>query len=142
MTQTDLASGYAAAAVERISSVDAPRRRVLVVDDEEGVRGVVARVLEKAGYDVVEAEDGQGALALLDVQGGFSAAVVDLTMPGLRGDAVVHAMRQHAPGMRVILMSGYREEEAIPEGEPRPDAFLRKPFLPDDLRRVMRAVLA
>lgn len=142
MSQQDLGGGYEAAAADHATTPVLPRRRVLVVDDEEGVRGVVARVLEKAGFQVVEAEDGPGALALLQAQaGGFAAAVVDVSMPGLRGDVVVHAMRQAAPLMRVVLMSGYREDEAIPEGRTRPDAFLRKPFLPDDLRRVMRTVL-
>jgi PAS domain S-box-containing protein len=119
------------------------RGTVLVVEDEEGVREVVGRMLERLGFQVITAEDGIEALQRLDHHGGAMAAVLlDLSMPRMGGAEVLQQIRERRPGVPIILMSGYTEQEVAskllgPEGAA---AFLQKPFLPEDLTSVLRHV--
>jgi two-component system, cell cycle sensor histidine kinase and response regulator CckA len=119
------------------------RGTVLVVEDEEGVREVVGRMLERLGFQVITAEDGIEALQRLDHHGGAMAAVLlDLSMPRMGGPEVLQQIRERRPEAPIILMSGYTEQEVAskllgPEGAV---AFLQKPFLPEDLTSVLRDV--
>jgi PAS domain S-box-containing protein len=105
--------------------------RVLLVDDEEAVRGLARRVLERGGFDVVEATSGEDALAQYNQEPGAVAAVVlDLTMPGLSGEATFHELRRLRPDLPVVLSSGYVPDEGSAlEGVP----FLAKPYRPTEL---------
>ena len=104
---------------------------VLLVDDEEAVRGLARRVLERGGYQVLEAKSGEDALsALADHRNSVCAVVLDLTMPGLGGEATLQKIREQNPGLPVIVSSGYvPEEEGALAGVP----FLAKPYRPSDL---------
>ena len=104
---------------------------VLLVDDEEAVRGLARRVLERGGYQVLEAGSGEDALALLrDHPASVCAVVLDLTMPGLGGEATLQQLRQIRPDLPVIVSSGYvPEEEGTMAGVP----FLAKPYRPSEL---------
>src|SRR5690606_11828704 len=74
--------------------------RVLLVDDEEAVRGIARRVLERGGFEVVEAENGEEALARFEEQpDAVTAVVLDLTMPGLGGEATFQALRRARPDL-------------------------------------------
>ncbi|MEM7203106.1 MAG: response regulator [Planctomycetota bacterium] len=113
----------------------AARGRILVVDDEPQVRGVASRILERVGFEVVTAADGEQALAVFDEQADRIAAVLlDVTMPRLDGYATFAALRQRRANVRVVFMSGYDE---IDVGQriagARPAAFLPKPFDPATL---------
>ena len=104
---------------------------VLLVDDEETVRGLARRVLERGGYQVLEAETGEDALsALAEHRDSVRAIVLDLTMPGLGGEATLQKIREENPGLPVIVSSGYvPEDEGTLAGVP----FLAKPYRPSEL---------
>lgn len=113
---------------------------ILVVDDDENLRRLVAAYLEKEGYQVTQAADGRSALAQLR-EGGPDLVVLDLMLPGLSGIEVAKQIR--AKGSTPILMLTARtSEEDILEGfEAGADDYLVKPFSPKVLVARVRAVL-
>jgi PAS domain S-box-containing protein len=86
--------------------------RIMLVDDQRLVRGVLAAELEEHGYAVVEVEDGDAALALLDAGEPVDLVVSDLSMPGMDGIAFIRAAQHLRPGMPAILLTGYIGEAA------------------------------
>ena len=129
------------AAVETRDPADAT---ILVIDDEDVVRGVAERILRHAGYRVLCAPDGQTGLDLhRDGAGAIGAVLLDLTMPGLSGEAVLRALRARAPDLPVVLMSGYTESEVGgPIRELGYSGFVRKPFASRPLLDHLREALA
>jgi CheY-like chemotaxis protein len=116
--------------------------RILVVDDEEGVRNVARAALESAGFEVLVAGDGLEAVELLDRQGaGLDAVVLDLAMPGLGGDEVLAQMRQRGLAMPVVMSSGFMNDE-VARRIPADDRLwtLAKPYRPAVLVELVRAV--
>jgi PAS domain S-box-containing protein len=117
---------------------------VLVVEDEEGVREVVRRMLERLGFEVITAEDGIAALERLEAhQGAFAAVLLDLTMPRMTGQEALHEIRRLRPDVPMVLMSGYTEQEVaskLLDSAGGATGFLQKPFLPEDLTSVLRDV--
>jgi two-component system cell cycle sensor histidine kinase/response regulator CckA len=117
------------------------RLTVLVVDDEPEVRGVARRMLEEAGYEVLEAQDGQAALQL--VNGAYAPVKVvltDIRMPILNGWQLAAALTSREPPLPVVLMSGFGSG---PEAAFYPTVnFLAKPFSDEALLRLVRRVLA
>ena len=116
---------------------------ILIIDDEEIVRSVTGRILQSFGFKVVSAADGVEGLSLFRSHDDEIVAVLlDLTMPGLDGEAVfreLRAMRQNVP---VLLMSGYNEQDAIPRFAGKGLAgFLQKPFTVDQLTEKLRSIL-
>ena len=107
----------------------------LVVDDEPTVRSLLGDMLRQLGHDAVSAPDGRSAVTLFAAAPAqYTAALIDLTMPGLDGHATLLALRGHRPDLPCILLSGYSESEA----RSRPNAgaftaFLQKPFTPESL---------
>jgi PAS domain S-box-containing protein len=130
------APGRRPARVEEPSRPATARRlRLLVVDDEEVVREMVAEVLEHEGLDVVAAADGERGLELFGQQGkGFDVVLLDLSMPGLGGEETFVRLTERAPDIPVILSSGYDHAEAIRRFEERqPAGFIQKPYRPAQL---------
>ena len=124
-------------------STAAHSRCVLVVDDEETVRRFAARVLTSDGYQVHEAEDGLAALALLRSGTDLVDCVVsDIVMPRLDGVRLLQEIVREAPGLPVILMSGYGAAQLADRGIAAPCAVLQKPFHPDRLLDEVRRCLA
>ena len=117
---------------------------VLVVEDEEGVREVIVRMLERLGFHVIAAVDGQDALRVLDEHdGGVTAVLLDLSMPRMGGAETVRLVRQRSPELPVLLMSGYTERDVaskILDGLGGAVGFLQKPFLSEDLSSVLRQI--
>ena len=115
---------------------------VLVVDDEAPVRLLAARALQKLGFEVVAAEDGDEALEVARGHSGdLRAVILDLTMPGRSSPDTLRELRSvcDAP---VILSSGYAAEECLSEfGNDPPVGFLQKPYGAADLAEVLRAAL-
>ncbi len=107
-----------------------PARRILVVDDEEGIRTLVRKVLERQGFQVSEAESGDAALALLERDGAsYDLLISDMMMPGLDGRALANRVAQMRPGIRILFISGYTEDAEVQSGRLAPGtAFLPKPF--------------
>jgi PAS domain S-box-containing protein len=122
------------------------RGTVLVIEDEEGVREVVGRMLERLGLHVLTAADGVDAIRVLDEHdserdGVVTAALLDLSMPRMGGLETLQQLRERMPDLPVILMSGYTEQEVglkILDSAGGAVAFLQKPFLPDDLSAALR----
>jgi two-component system cell cycle sensor histidine kinase/response regulator CckA len=103
---------------------------ILLVEDEEGLRGLNARGLRSRGYTVVEAANGVEAIDVLAEQNGAVDLVVsDVVMPEMDGPTMLKEMRAKNPALRVIFVSGYAEdafEKSLPQGEQF--NFLPKPF--------------
>ena len=107
-----------------------PPGRVLVVDDEQVVRDLARAALERAGFDVAVAEHGAEALEIIrrDPED-FGLVLLDLTMPVMDGEETFRAIRKIRPGVRVLLSSGYNEQEATARFAGRGlTGFLQKPY--------------
>ena len=116
---------------------------VLVVDDEATVRNVTARMLRTIGFDVIEVPNGREAVAALEAdRDGFAAVLLDLTMPGLDGGQTFAELHRINPNLRVLLMSGFNEQDAVDRFAGRGlGGFLQKPFKPNALRAKLRTML-
>ena len=116
---------------------------VLLVEDEEGVRALVRRILSRQGYVVIEAADGRHALNVAAAhEGRIDLVVTDAVMPEMGGLELIRAMRALSPDVKVLLMSGYTDDEMTRRGILTPElAFLAKPFDVDALLRRVREVL-
>ena len=110
---------------------------VLLVEDDANVRRVVRQQLVDLGYPVIEAENGSQALTMIDQIPDIAIVVSDIIMPGgLNGRELAATLHQERPGVRVVLMSGYHEENTA-DGEAL--TVLAKPFVRQDLARALRA---
>ena len=118
------------------------RTTVLVLDDEDSVRRLVTAVLESAGYFVLPAAN--GALAL-DIARSHPASIdlliTDMTMPEMDGQEAADAVRALRPQCRVLFMSGYPLQVALPDGIQATDGFIQKPFVPRMLVQRVREIL-
>ncbi|HET8539636.1 MAG TPA: ATP-binding protein [Anaeromyxobacter sp.] len=116
---------------------------VLVAEDDAAVRSVTRRTLERAGYRVVEARDGEEAVQLFAAHAAEIALVLlDVVMPRKTGHEALEAIRAMAPGVRAMFTSGYDEDVATRRGVPLEDVrFLSKPHEPRVLLRAVREVL-
>ena len=92
----------------------------------------------RAGYDVVQAADGEEALALLDAAGPFDLLVTDYAMPGLSGLELIDAVRLRKPQMPILMVTGYADTGQEAADVPR----LQKPFLPAELVDRVQALIA
>jgi DNA-binding NtrC family response regulator len=102
---------------------------VLVVDDETAVRRFAVRVLQRDGFDVLEATDGAEALELVRSQkASIDAIVTDIVMPRLNGVELMQAVSVSHPHLPVILMSGYATAALSELGIASPCSILTKPF--------------
>jgi len=116
---------------------------ILIVDDEDTVRALVARALGEAGYRVLQVQHGAAAIALLDAYGSAIDLVIsDLVMPGLGGEEIARWVATHLPTVQILFISGYPKayleahdlfDERVP--------LLRKPFLPSRLLEAVRDLL-
>ncbi len=120
------------------------RTKVLLVDDEEGLRSLMAIALEEAGCTVFQAGDGEEGMAQFRRHGHeVDVVVLDLTMPRLGGDEVFRRIRASRPEMRIILCSGYTEEDIARQFDGLGlSGFIEKPFTPSELIEKISSVLA
>jgi PAS domain S-box-containing protein len=117
---------------------------ILVVDDDELVRRVARRMLAKAGYAVLEAENGKVALAVYEANRDQVALVLlDLSMPVMGGEETFGALRALSPGLPIVLSSGYNEHDATSRFVGRGLAgFVQKPFVMADFLGMIRQTLS
>ncbi len=118
-------------------------RTILVVDDDPAICLVAREILKDSGFRVLIAEDGLAALeSVRRYRQEIAAVLLDMTMPHLDGVETLRALHRRQPDIKVVLTSGYSEQEASRRlaGE-QPAAFIQKPYLPDELVRIMTAVL-
>jgi len=134
---------------ETAAPVAAPRPRtsasetVLLVEDEAGVRDLARRMLELAGYSVLDASSGQDAEAIFDQhRGAIDLLVTDVVMPGMSGPDLFRRLTVAQPGLKVVYISGYAGDAMarqlkVARGQPH----LQKPFTADQLVSYVRGVL-
>ncbi len=116
---------------------------VLLVDDEEAVRDVAQRMLEKHGYRVLPALDGaDGLMTYMRHQKAIQAVVTDMLMPIMDGATLIRAIRRQAPELPMVAMSGLPAQEAeARHPTANVQAFLPKPFTTEQLLATLRQVL-
>jgi len=120
------------------------RETILLVDDEKSLRKLGKRVLTEAGYHVFEASDGAMALRIAAEQvGEIDLVLTDVEMPTLGGRGMVDELHELSPGLRVLFMSGYTDNEILRRGIRTSETdFLQKPFTAESLCAAVRAVLS
>jgi CheY-like chemotaxis protein len=84
--------------------------RILVVDDDEGIRHFAERALRSAGYEVEAARDGRDALRVVDAQPRFDLYILDVMMPGMRGDELARRLHDRDPETKVLYFTGYADQ--------------------------------
>src|SRR5438046_8297431 len=116
---------------------------ILRVEDEDAIRKVAHRILEKLGYNVLVAADGYEAISVASAHSGtIHMIVADVMLRESSGPDVVEAVRMLRPEVRALYLSGYGEQTVVEEGlVSAGDNFLQKPFDMDQLARRIRAVL-
>ena len=116
---------------------------ILVVDDDEGLRRVARRILERHGYTVIVAENGEEALGLLGSrEGRIDLLLTDVVMPGMSGPQLAEQIQLRYPATRVLYASGYTEDSMIHHGVADESApFIMKPYTLQTLPRKVREIL-
>jgi DNA-binding NarL/FixJ family response regulator len=116
--------------------------RCLIVDDDESPRQLMLRIVTAAGHRAVAVPSGTDAMAVLASEG-FDVALVDLEMPGMGGADAIPRMRTVAPGLRVLVVSGYEDRRHVLSAfEAGADGYLLKDELHDSLRKSLEDVRA
>jgi len=116
---------------------------ILLVEDEEGVRGLALKSLKMHGYEVLTATDGQDALRVMkSYRGPLHLILTDVVMPNMGGLELARQLTAGFPDVKVLLMSGYTDDEVVRHGLIEADmAFIQKPYTPLGLSRKVRQVL-
>ena len=116
---------------------------VLLVDDEDALRALGRRILERHGFAVLEASSGADALRAARDASHLDVLVTDLTMPGLGGSELAARLVRDHRGLRVLFVSGCDRHELERVAETQPGAlFLEKPFAPSSLVATLHDLLA
>ncbi|HEY0003036.1 MAG TPA: response regulator [Actinoplanes sp.] len=120
------------------------RPTVLVVDDEEDLRDIIRRMLERRGFDTLVAGDPQQAITVCrEHPGDIDILVTDLGLPGVSGGELSREATELRPGMRVVYISGLPKDLAVSDGLIDEDALLvKKPFGAESLIEALRSVIA
>ena len=115
------------------------RETILLAEDDKALRFLVARILRSAGYTVIEAVDGEDALACSARHGHIDLLVTDMVMPKLGGVELARRLCASDAGMRVMYMSGYPDAGLGKRSEFESDAsWVAKPFAASDLLKEVR----
>jgi len=137
--------GVAAPLVSARSSVPSPTgtETILLVEDTNGLRRLARKILERCGYTILEAPNGDEALQICERhQGAIHLLLTDVVMPGMSGRALADRLVLLHPAMKVLYTSGYTDDAIVQRGVlTTGTAFLQKPYAPDALARKVRDVL-
>ena len=131
--------------VREVGAIELPRgsETVLVVEDEEGTRKLVCRILKQQGYHIIEAQNGGEALMICkELEKPVDLVLTDVIMPNMGGTVLVKNLHEILPDVKVLYMSGYTTDAVahagvLDSGTP----YLQKPFRPIDLAWKVRRVL-
>ena len=125
------------------SAIPRGTETVLLVEDEEVVRGLARQILQDAGYRVLVAPQGEEAIRLSNEHAKeIHLLLTDVVMPGAGGKEVADHLSSLCPGIKVLFMSGYTDEAIVHHGILDSDVkFIQKPFTPAALARKVREVL-
>lgn len=117
---------------------------ILIIDDDLEFRETFREVLDLAGFEVVAVENGVAALVALE-QHAVSLVITDILMPGMDGIDVIHSVRRHNPGIKMIAVSGGNGNRGVPSltmaSQVGADRVLKKPFGAHELIAVVRELL-
>ncbi len=121
-----------------------PMSRILIADDEDSMRALVARAIAMDGYDITTAEDGADALEIISRENGaFDLLLTDIKMPIMDGIALALTVKRDYPDVTILLMTGYADQRERASGL---DAIVHdvitKPFSVNDIRKAVAAALA
>jgi DNA-binding response OmpR family regulator len=127
-----------------MSQVSSDRPTVLVVDDEEDLRDIMRRMLERRGFDTLVAGDSEQAIATCrDHEGDIDVLITDLGLPGASGGDLSRTAIALRPDMGVVYVSGLPKDIAVTKGLIGDDALLvKKPFTSELLIEALRLVIA
>ncbi len=116
--------------------------RILLVEDEDAVRTFSTRALTNKGYQVIGAEHGEAALALIDREGlsNIDLLITDVMMPGMDGPTMAKKIRERSPEMKIIFISGYTEDR-LKDHMGKNIFFLAKPFTLKQLAEKVKEAL-
>jgi two-component system, cell cycle sensor histidine kinase and response regulator CckA len=115
---------------------------ILLVEDEEVVRGLARRILEQAGYSVIEAGKGAEAILLCEDNATVDLLLTDVVMPEMSGKELADLLRGQRSDLKILFMSGYTDEAIVHHGVLDSSVeFIQKPFTPASLIRRVRDVL-
>lgn len=118
-------------------------RKILVVEDEDAIREVVALNLRLAGYEVTEAASAEQALAVFSPPAGFDVAVLDIMLPGMNGFSLCETIRRDSASIGIIMLSAKTlETDKIKGLSIGADDYMTKPFSPSELVARVKAHLA
>jgi CheY-like chemotaxis protein len=124
------------------AEVEAGSETLLVVEDQERLRTVVALVLRGFGYQVLTAKDADEAARVVEAHPGpIDLLLTDVIMPRTSGPLLAERIQGMRPGVKVVFMSGYAADEMGGRLE-KGAAFLQKPFGPEELARAVRKALS
>ncbi len=119
-----------------------PEAKLLIVDDNEGVRHLVARWLERAGFAVQEAGDGEEAVEMIRREAP-DIVLADIRMPKIDGIELARMIKAEYPRVKIILMTAYSSPQTIAQARREGvDDYLEKPFTKDQVERIAREALA
>lgn len=108
--------------------------RILLLEDEESIRGFVRINLKRNDMEVIEAENGEDALEFAETQGPFDIALLDVMLPTISGFEVCEQLRERYPRMGIIMLTAKSQEEDKIHGlELGADDYVQKPFSPGEL---------
>jgi two-component system cell cycle sensor histidine kinase/response regulator CckA len=116
---------------------------ILLVEDEDAVRGLTSRILEKQGYRVIAAQHGREAMDIATKEEGhIDLVLTDIVMPGMNGRGLVERLAGIRPRIKSLYMSGYTDDDIVRRGFIEPSkSFLQKPFTSEALLQTVRKVL-
>lgn len=142
LTAGAVAGGESAVAAPALAP-GAGAERIVVVEDDDTVRGLVVRALENEGYQVLETRNGREALDVIQAATEpIHLVVCDIVMPEMTGWEFGQAIAQRRPDLRILYMSGYTGDDVVDRGLLGSDAdFLAKPFTPREVVGRVRDVL-
>lgn len=124
-------------------AVEPPRKTILVVDDEADIRALLTKILRRERYQVFEAASAEEALALASRSAtALDLLLTDVMLPGMQGRELAERLFAASPGLKVLYVSGYSDDEAVRTGGfPQGSKFLQKPFTLGALVRKVREAL-
>ena len=107
---------------------------VLVVEDVPQIRATAVQLFQELGCTVFDADNGHGALKILEARPAIQVLFADIRMPGMSGPELAQAARRLRPDLRIVLTSGYVSRDEVPDDIP----FVPKPWRTGDLVDVVR----